>query len=1304
MSVLATRRTRVLAALIVAVLSLSAVPSMVIGGDAVTSVAAADELDVKVGWMSEIVNWNPMYIAMVEDWVSTFLMYSALWQYDENWGNPVPDLALSYNITYHDDGTMTLWVNLTHNAYFRTIADPESTDLPLTANDVVYTIWVASSKTSTAWEYYLRDYDAHVVDTYTVRLDIPFVKATAIDDITGIPIVPDAFYNTSGIALQDSMEPEDCLGSGPFVFDSWLESSWWKFRSAPLTYHGALDFPESRTVLIDTITYSLSASAGNLAIDMNAGVLDVAVLTGEPDIFVSTLLPTPENKMVKEAVQELGICDIAINAVPTEFRVDDKGSGAYNDGNYHLLDPAVRRAILMTLDKAYINTGTMKGLSTQADSVIPKGNYWYLDIQNELEFDVVDARQVLLDAHYYSDGGTYLLAGPDSYVVQNGLLPEGSRLENIRCHAPNTDPSYYDIAAYWETTSEDAGIGLSSEEINEGIMINEEWYKCMYDIWVWHWGWGPEPLSDLSVWQTAEILTGGDNCQMPMGEWYVHGDMDTDGDGDTDVPQNYTTSDFVNASMIEEYGMDQDGFRGFSSFDQNASRAMRTPDMEDRREIVYDLQQMVHDSWCESPPYYDLGLYAYTTVRYQGWGDWSEHSGRTVVSGMPWLWFDLVEAGNTIPTIDLGLSPSYDLYINEEGTFSITVSDVDEDSLWVNWSFGDGSPDENLEHAMTADPLVVSTTHTYTAEDTYILTVTVTDSIVGHDVSDTASVVVTPVPTGAPRITGLEYTPPEAYEGELTTWSFDVTDEDSTTLTVTIAWGDGSYDVIPISGALNTPIPVEETHTFDDADTYSVVISAYDGANNVSASTVYYEVIANAPPTAPVVSEVVDFEMEIVPVYATTSDPDPDELIITWDWEDGTYDVMDPYDNSVDPGSTLEFTVDHTWDTPGDYTFTVYVDDQEGHNVSTPSTATIVPVDTPVKPTILSLVATPSPGIVDEMVTLTISASDANDDPLDFYVEFGDGASDTDSTPAGEGTQTVVMTHVYTAADTYTVSVYVYDNSGLPANNVTKDFTVVVEVEQNDPPELVMTSSYSAKYNETFTVIPTLVSDADDDDVTVWYEWGDETDMTEGDSESDYSATHVYSMTGNLTLTVYADDNTGLDDHNVSETATVTVSSNRKPEIKGFLVSPSGDHYTGDTLTFNVTVSDLEGDDVTIKIDFGDDTAVQSKAEELSGPGANVTVTFTHSYEDAETYTVLVWVEDEYDHPIPEWNSNERDVVINQLAEPKAEINWMLIAGIGILILAVVVVAVMLMKKRKGKAEGGAGEGSGGMEGMAPPQ
>lgn len=1298
MVALRMKRTRALAVLIVAVLSLSAIPSMVFDGDAVPAVsAAAEEYDVKVGWLSDIINWNPMYIAMVEDYIACFLMYSSLFSYDEDYAVPVPDLVLTHNISYHQDGSMTIWLDLTRNAYFRNNENPSDTSRPLDAYDVSYTFWAACSRTDTMWEYYLRDYACSVVDDYTVRLDVPYTKAAAIDDITGVPIVSEGFYNGS-IALNANMDPDECYGTGPFVFDDMLSSSWWKFGKAE-HYHGEADYGEERMVKITNITYVMVANSGSLAIEMNAGKLDVAVLTGEPDVYLGEFTPTEENKLVMYSTSEPGICDIAINAVPLVLRNGPSEPGKdYCDGNLHLLDREVRKAILLTMNKTLIRESVMKDLSVIAQSVIMPG-VWQADLEGVLPYDIQEARDTLEAAGYIEDTDGIYYAGPTSDFILNEYdkdpYNKNPRLEGIRCHAPDTDPSWGDITTVWTATALQAGISFDAETLSETTMINEEWYNCMYDIWVWHWGWGPEPLSDLSVWVTNEILTGGDNCQMPMGEWWVHSG-------------NYSTSPFVNASMIEEFDMTSDTFIGFSSFDQNFSLAVRTPDFYERREIVWDLQQMVYDSYTESPPYYDVGLYVVSELRYQCWGNWEDDIGLTVTMGPPWLWFQLLPADNLVPTIVSGLS-SYDVDIGEDAPFSITVNDPTDDKLWVNWSFGDGTYD-NQEINPTGNE-IVATSHIYSTSGTYALTVTVTDGYMYHTQTDEAEVHVMAEADAYPQLYGLTFTPPTAYIGEVTTWGVTVQDAEASSMTLTFAWGDGAYTVRTL-----TPDPVGTamvvsgvTHTYTAEDDYSVVISLWDGqpyeTHNVSLTRTY-SVIANVAPDSPVISTVTTNEDVWVPVSATTSDDDPDILTVTWDWGGGEYNVT-THDTTENPGAAVISTAWHMWDAPGTYDFIVYVDDQENHNVSTPGSVTVNPAGTNTGPTSITLLQSPDPGIVDETITLTLGAFDANADPLEFYVEFGDGDAGTASSEGGAGIQTVTLDHVYTEVDEYTVTVYVDDGGGDASSNVSATFTVSVEAPpENIVPEIMLLTGYSAMYNETFVITPAFVYDEDAaDELSVWYDWGDGTAVTEGDPAANYNGTHVYSEIGMLYLTAYVDDNSGLEGHNVSVNTVVEVNYNRRPDTKSLTMSPeTGPYYTGDTITFTVVVSDDEGDDLTIVIDFGDGSDLESATRLDPGEKVNLSLEFTHVFESADTCTVKVWTEDEFDHPVADWIALDIEIEIVEEEVPPTETNWALIAGIIALVVVVVVaVAALLMKKRKGKSEGDAGENAGGMEGMAPP-
>ncbi|MGB2581694.1 MAG: PKD domain-containing protein, partial [Thermoplasmata archaeon] len=267
--------------------------------------------------------------------------------------------------------------------------------------------------------------------------------------------------------------------------------------------------------------------------------------------------------------------------------------------------------------------------------------------------------------------------------------------------------------------------------------------------------------------------------------------------------------------------------------------------------------------------------------------------------------------------------------------------------------------------------------------------------------------------------------------------------------------------------------------------------------------------------------------------------------------------------------------------------------------------------------------------------------------------------------------------------------------------NESREFVISVEeVPVNSPPELNLMATYTAKYNETFTVKPVDLYDEDGDELSVWYDWGDGTPMTEGDPADLFRANHSYNATEPFTLKVYADDNTGLVGHNVSATATVTVSEgNLKPTIVTKSKSPDQTAYSvGEEILFNITVRDTEGDEITVKIDFGDGSAVESRILTPTAPGQNLSTSFNHTYESEGEFTVTIWAEDEYDHSAA-WASGTWTVEVED--EGGGGLNIALIAGIGLLAIIAIIVAAMLLKKRGGKTEG---DEAGGMEGGAPPE
>ncbi len=1295
------RASRALAILIVVAFATYGLPAALVGEPVVEDAAAA-ELLVKCGWLSDILVWNPMNLEMVEDWVACFLMYSPLFTYDQDWSLLEGDLARDWEYEVQDNGTAAdpsddyliadIWI--TENAYWRNLDNLDDTSHKVTGNDVKFTFDMIIEEDAGAWPLYLKgikDISVDPADEFHVIFTTEYLKATLFDDMSGIPIVPEYIwseYKTN--PCTKTMTPDQLVGCGPFVFDSMLSGSWWKFVTAP-NYHQTTDFGEAADIDYDGILFTMYGSAIGLAMAINAGTEDTVVMTGEPNLFLNELGSGAVSPVIKSAVGENGITDVAINAIPFENR-----TSTYGDGFELLVDPLVREAILMCMDKDYILTETMQGLATEANSVIQPG-YWHLDPVPEIPYDPAAAKQMLIDSGDYAMGsGDYL-----ECIVED---PEdwrsdfyGEELSGIRCQAPNTDPSYYTITQLWADRASQAGIGLVAEEKSEGVMVSAAWYKADYDIWVWHWGWGPEPLSTLSCWLTETMKPGGDNCQMPMGP------QDEDG--------NYL--DYVNVDL----GLDLECYYDGSIYDQVWALAGQAMENEDRRELVYLLQQWVYDSMCEYPPYYDVGLYGYTEASFTNWGDWEAHNGLSFVQGLPWLWFNLEPAENTPPQISMDLQDAYEIHVGDSELFEIEVSDEQSDKIWVNWSFGDGSDDVEMDSETegvedTSEPWTVSVSHTYETEAADLeLRVTVTDGLAGHTVILTAEVDVVSEFNEVPLISAVSSDPQyTAYVDQDVDWSATFLDTEATSLRVTWDWADGTMTVVDLEPTtVGTAVTDEQTHAWDSEGTYDVVISVWDGygeedgLHNIStgATDNRIEVIVNTEPEAPAVAAISTMEGVETPCLAVTSDADADVITVTWEWDDGTYDVT-THDTSDAQGVPVLSSVTHTWDTAGSYDITVYADDgNPDHNVSTDVTVEVAADGDDVAPSGLLVVTEPSPALVGVTTVLTAYAFDANGDAIDFTIDFGDDtdmAFDGDSEASAE-LQSVTFEHVFATAETVTVTLYADDGT----DNVSATFDVeVVEPTENSPPRISLQDDYSAKYNQTFTITPISVTDYDGDDLTVTYNWGDETEDTEGDADNNFAASHIYTSTGTFTLTASVDDGTGIAGHVVNKTAEVTVGeANFRPKFVTVAKAPAKAEYAPEeTIYINITVSDFEGDAITVTVDFGDDSDLVTMELEAAGPGVNVTQSFEYAYAEAGEYTITIVIKDDYDHSL-DWNS--RTVSVDVVEEPTTS-NVLLYAGVGLLLIIVIVAALMLMKRKKKGASADMGTGMSGMEGMSPPE
>ncbi|MGD9127827.1 MAG: PKD domain-containing protein, partial [Planctomycetia bacterium] len=263
------------------------------------------------------------------------------------------------------------------------------------------------------------------------------------------------------------------------------------------------------------------------------------------------------------------------------------------------------------------------------------------------------------------------------------------------------------------------------------------------------------------------------------------------------------------------------------------------------------------------------------------------------------------------------------------------------------------------------------------------------------------------------------------------------------TFTATIDWGDSSTPepgtIIVVQGGVGvlTTGTVHGQHIYGQGGVYTVTVTVEDDDSGIGTASFMVTVAANVAPVITDVTELSGNEGDSLGLVATFTDAsDPGPHTATIDWGDGsTTSGVVMFENGA---GTI--TGDHVYADNGTYAISVEITDAESLSDTGSSTAVVANV----VPTLTTLSG--QSVSVGEVFTLPVgtftdpgftNVAAGTEETFTATVNWGDGSpTETVTVTVTQGsagvltTGTIVASHMYSVADTYTVTVTLTDDDG----------------------------------------------------------------------------------------------------------------------------------------------------------------------------------------------------------------------------------------------------------------------------------
>ncbi|HIH01553.1 TPA: PKD domain-containing protein [Thermoplasmata archaeon] len=846
----------------------------VVGVTSLAGNAAAVDEDVvrefRVGVVDMPVSTlNPNVYTTSAEWMAIMPCYSTLIQYDVD-GELIGDIARSWSSS--PDGLV--WeFTLVENAYFVDPQVPTSTDHPLTSEDVIFTYYSIIMEPGSVFNYYLSGVVSNmwVAGPYQFGIELYQPYAPFLSALANIPILPEYIWEGQSLTQFDNSPP---IGSGPFFYatDGLPDAGVVQLWKNPLWHMIDLHGWSPR---VDKWILVREYDAGTAYLDLTLGNVDM-VLNVPPSAYVNNI---PENPDVIGISQSSGfVYELNLNQMSDEMRVSLGGAFNAGESNQLLLDPVIKTAFSMCVDKEEFVDDVLAGLGSPADSLLPSSSPWHYTYPTPIQFDPEGARELLWDAGWRYDAAMnyYDKYDPTQWADFMSVCPIYDSPDLQTRDALSFRFCTLDTSVEWLIGSyrivgwcEDAGIELNLEimSVNE---MNAAWYAADYDVWLWDWIF--DPLADPSV----DILSV----------------MTTDSIG--------TLSDCFYSNVV---------------YDQLYADSLVEMDPDARGLILDEMQAMLYeDRSCQCVAYRDSLNAMYTGT----WASESDLSSRYMLLpevSNTWISIDLYPVDNPAPII-AGVDVSWDTStgvaeVGEPVTFVATGMDDDPFTiLEYKFIWGDGT--------CTGWSPSVTASHAYAESGEYVVDVVVREASASNGFLDNfmnsvqVDVQIYDMSNLPPKDLSIVYSPVNITAGAVVTFQGAAIDPDGDQMYYSWDFGDGT-------DAEGQTVD----HEYVEDGPYVVTLYVTDNVlGNGPRPSSYQVLVAVGVNHAPylVVPDFPEILAKTPTEFAVLAyDLDAnDVLTFVWDWGDGTASVTDVA------------VASHEYRHKGEYVITVTLDDGTG--------------------------------------------------------------------------------------------------------------------------------------------------------------------------------------------------------------------------------------------------------------------------------------------------------------------------------------------------------------------------------------